>query len=259
MRNVDSADHVDARVQQRLNVLPSLGVIAGPVHTDVRVGELVDQRHLWPTGQYRRQVEFGERCAPILHGCPRDHREAVQLGGGVRPAMRFDVRDDDIRPSLSPPVTLVQHGVSLSDARRSAEVDAEPAWCHHPSSPADAAIGALQQCAAFSSAGARTQPIGAAVHHKVNVVTSSAILRGVCAARRTVRGASGPALAGFDPESGIRGSMTDGKRSGVGLASSSACRACHGVPAGCIGVQRGPLIAQAAQPQSSMTKPGVSI
>ena len=61
--DVDGRDHVDAGLQQLLDVLPAL-LVAGPGH--VRVRQLVDQRDLRAAGQDRVDVHLLERRPAVL-------------------------------------------------------------------------------------------------------------------------------------------------------------------------------------------------
>ena len=45
----------------------------------------------------------------------------------LRAAVGLDESDDDVGPALLAPVRLLEHAVRLADARRHAQVDAQPA------------------------------------------------------------------------------------------------------------------------------------
>ena len=53
--------------------------------------------------------------------------EAVEQLEGVRPAVRLDEADDEVRAPLAASMALLEHPVRLADAGRHAQVDAQPA------------------------------------------------------------------------------------------------------------------------------------
>ena len=65
--------------------------------------------------------------AAVLDPTPRHDLEPVEQLLGLRPAVRLDEADDEVRPARGPAVALLEHPVGLADAGRHPEVDAEPA------------------------------------------------------------------------------------------------------------------------------------
>ena len=95
--DVHGRDHVDARGQQLLDVLPSLRV-ARPGH--VRVRELIDERDLRRPCQ-SVDVHLLERRASILDRAARQHFEVRDLLGGARTTMGLDETHDDVGAARS--------------------------------------------------------------------------------------------------------------------------------------------------------------
>ena len=141
--DVDRGDHVDARVEQVLDVLPALGV---PGSGRVGVGELVDERHLGLAGEHGVEVHLVE---PVRRRTARgDDLQPVEELGGLRPAVGLDQPDHDVRAALQAAARFPQHRERLADARRHAEVDAQLACAW--SSPSSMVAG-IWPTARFSS------------------------------------------------------------------------------------------------------------
>ncbi len=127
MLDVDGRDHVDARREQLLDVLPALGVAGAG---DVGVRQLVDEGDLRVAGEDRVDVHLGERRVPVGEFTARDLLKAVQHHLGAGPVVVFHEGDHAVGAPLDPPVRLGQHRVRLADARCRAEVDPELAASH---------------------------------------------------------------------------------------------------------------------------------
>jgi hypothetical protein len=121
--DVDGGDHLDAGLEQDLDVLPPLLVRAA---RDVGVGELVDQHDVGASLEDRLDVHLLLDGAAVGDLLARHDLEALELALGLRPAVRLDVADDQVGAPLDAAVALVEHGVGLADARRCAEVDTQP-------------------------------------------------------------------------------------------------------------------------------------
>ena len=91
--DVDGRDHVDAGVEQLLDVLPPLLV---PRSRNVRVRELVDERDRGLPRQDRVDVHLLEATCRGTRCAPRHDLEVTDLRRGVRPAVRLDEPDDDV-------------------------------------------------------------------------------------------------------------------------------------------------------------------
>ena len=113
-------DHVDAGVEQLLDVLPALLV---PRAGDVGVRELVDERDLRAPGEHRVDVHLLERRAAVRQLGRGDDLQPVEQRGGLRPAVRLDERDHHVGAALRAAVPLAEHGVRLADPGGGAEVD----------------------------------------------------------------------------------------------------------------------------------------
>ena len=129
--HVDGGDHVDARVQQLVDILPALGM-ARSLHVGVR--QLVHQDHRRMARQRRVQIELGMTRA--AGGAPRQHHEPAQQAGGLFPPVRLYHADQHVEPLRAQPLRLLQHGVGFTYPRAGAEVDFQLAAM---------AVGLLQQ------------------------------------------------------------------------------------------------------------------
>ena len=122
MLDVDRGDDGDSGVEQLLDILPSLRVLAAG---SVGVGEFVDQHDLRVTGQHRSHVELGEALAAILDVARRDGLDAGEQVCGLLAAVRLDDRRHHIGAALPPTMRLPEHRVGLTDAGRRPQVDAQ--------------------------------------------------------------------------------------------------------------------------------------
>ena len=120
MLDVDVRDDVDAGLEQFLHVLPALLVARSG---DVRVRELVHERHLGPARQHGVDVHLVERRAAVGQAPAGHHLQALDLRGGVRPAVRLHEGHDDVGAPLGAPVALAEHGEGLAHPGSRAEVD----------------------------------------------------------------------------------------------------------------------------------------
>ena len=122
MLDVDGRDHVDAGVEQFLDVLPAL-LVAGPGH--VGVGHLVDQGDLRVAGQHGVEVHLLEVRPAVDHRLARDDLQAVEQHSGVRAPVGLGVGDHHVGAAFRPAMALAEHGEGLADPRGRAEVDPE--------------------------------------------------------------------------------------------------------------------------------------
>jgi len=122
MLDVDGGDHIDAGVQEFLDVLPSFVVLAA---RDVGMGELVNQDHLRMACQHRRYVELEKAAAAILGVTGRDDLDALSQLRDFPAAVSLDHTRHQIDAALQPPVRLSEHGVRLTDAGGRTHVDAQ--------------------------------------------------------------------------------------------------------------------------------------
>jgi hypothetical protein len=122
--DVERGDHVDARVQQHLDVLEALGVAGAG---DVGVGQLVHQRHLGPAGQHCVEVHLRQHRPPVLDHAAGHHRQVALLLGRLDPTVRLHEADHHVGAALPAAAPLVEHGEGLAHARSRAQVDAQAA------------------------------------------------------------------------------------------------------------------------------------
>ena len=112
--DVEGRDHRDAGVEQRLDVLPALLVLRAG---DVRVRQLVDERHLGPAGEDRVDVHLLERRAAVVDAScaarPRGRRPARRSSGG-----RASRRSRRRRPCLARPGGAPRPASRMSCRRR---------------------------------------------------------------------------------------------------------------------------------------------
>ena len=78
-------------------------------------------------GQDRVGVHLLDDDAAILDPPARDDLEPVEQLLGLRPAVRLDEADDEVRAARGPAMALLEHPVGLADAGRHPEVDPQPA------------------------------------------------------------------------------------------------------------------------------------
>ena len=121
--DVDRRDHVDAGVEQLLDVLPALLVLRAR-HVGVR--ELVDERDLGLARQDRRRRPSPRRSRRGTRSpcAGTTSRSPICSAVFARPWVSTKPTTTSV-PRSRAPVALVEHGEGLADARRGAEVDAE--------------------------------------------------------------------------------------------------------------------------------------
>src|SRR5690242_6930986 len=120
--NVNSAVHVDAAVQQFLNVEIALRVAAAG-----RIGmrKLIDERDLRAPRNDRLEVHLLEMLAAIFDGAAGDDLESFEQSLRLPAAMGLDDAYDNIIPVLSTGLCLLQHLIGLADAGRGAHENLE--------------------------------------------------------------------------------------------------------------------------------------
>ena len=92
--DVQGGNDVDARVEQFIDVLPSLGV---PAAGHVGVGELVHQRDLRAASEHRVQVHLGEGRTAVAHRAPRHQLQSLGHCRSQPAAVILKERDDHVR------------------------------------------------------------------------------------------------------------------------------------------------------------------
>ena len=88
--------------------------------------ELVDHAHLRLARQDRVDIHLFQRDAAILDRAARNHFQILDLCFGVGAAVGLDDADHHVEAALAQRVRLLQHLVGLADARRRANVNAQP-------------------------------------------------------------------------------------------------------------------------------------
>ena len=120
--DVDGGEHVDAGRQQLFHILPALGMArAGRVG----VGQLVDQDQGRRGGQGGIEVELAQRLAAVGEHGRGEQVQAIEQGGGVGAAVGFEHADQHRHAVVPQLAGGDQHGASLADAGRGAEIDAQ--------------------------------------------------------------------------------------------------------------------------------------
>ena len=125
--DVHGGDHVDAGVQQLLDVLPPLLVARAG---DVGVRELVDEGDLRRPGQDGRQVHLGEQGAAVGDLLAGDHLQPVDQCPGQCASVVLHEPDHHVGAPFEAAVPLAEHGVRLAHPGGRPEVDPQPSACH---------------------------------------------------------------------------------------------------------------------------------
>ena len=122
--DVAGADHVDAGIEQDVDVLPALEPLRA---RRVRVRQFVHQRDRRVAGDDRVGVHLLDDDAAVFDPSAGNDVEPVEQLGRLRPAVGLDETDHEVRPASGAAVSLFQHPIRLADARSHPEVDAQPA------------------------------------------------------------------------------------------------------------------------------------
>ena len=135
MLDVDRRDDVDPGVEQLLDVLPALLVAASPGRWCARA-----RRPARPSGCRASTASTSISVERRRRGSSSSRRGTTSRPSSssavcARPCVSTKP-DDDVGAALEPPVALAEHGEVLPDARRGAEVDAQPPAAHASPQPA---------------------------------------------------------------------------------------------------------------------------
>ena len=122
MLHVHGGKHVDAGIEQGMDILPTLGTVAAG---NVGVGEFVDQRHGRFAAQHGVHIHLLELRAGIGDDAARNGFQAFGFGDGFRAGVRLEVRDDDVDALAAHFLGLFEHAIGLADAGGITEVDLE--------------------------------------------------------------------------------------------------------------------------------------
>ncbi len=123
MLDIQRGEHINARVEQFVHILPALGV---PRAGRVGMREFIHQRKLRTAGEHGVQVHLREHHAAILGMLGRDERNAHGERVGFLAAVGFHVADDQVAPVFQLALRRFEHGVGLAHAGAHAEKDLEP-------------------------------------------------------------------------------------------------------------------------------------
>ena len=118
MLDVHIGHHIDARIQQDLHVLPSLGAFRTR-HIGVR--QFIHDADRGPPHLDRGSIHLLQRHAPIIDGLRRDHFQSFGFCDGVLPFVRLEVADNNVLPLSFEMLRFLQHAIGLAHARRVAE------------------------------------------------------------------------------------------------------------------------------------------
>ena len=127
MLDVQRGDHVDACVEQLIDVLPALLVARS---RDVGMRQLVDERNLRTASQHRVDIQLGEHRPAVLRGAPRHDLQTGQGRGGLRPTVHLDETHDHVGAPVQPAVPLVEHRERLADPGRGPQIDPQSSSGH---------------------------------------------------------------------------------------------------------------------------------
>jgi hypothetical protein len=97
-----------------------------PAAGDVGVRQLVDDTQRRLAAQDRLEVHLLEHHSAIRLLSPRDDFEIRDAGLGIGAAVALDEADDDVDALAAEGVRILDHRVRLADARRRADIDAQP-------------------------------------------------------------------------------------------------------------------------------------
>ena len=120
--HVQGRHHVDAGVADGLDVLPALRARRAG---HIRVRQLVDERDGRSARDDRDRIHLLDDDAAVVHVDRRHDLEPPKELGRMPSPMGLDVPDDEVRPTLQPPMALLEHPVRLAHTRRHPEVHTE--------------------------------------------------------------------------------------------------------------------------------------
>ena len=118
-------EHVDARGEQLVGVLPALGMAPTP---GIGVREIVHEDHVGMAYERPVEIELARGRSPVARRRRQRLESLEQLE--VRAFVRIDDADHDVPSRLAHPLRGGEHRVGLAGARKSAEEDLEPAARH---------------------------------------------------------------------------------------------------------------------------------
>ncbi|SLE59866.1 Uncharacterised protein [Mycobacteroides abscessus subsp. massiliense] len=119
--HVDGGQHVDPRIQDLVDVLPTLGVSTA---RHVGVCHLIDEHQGRPALQHGVHIQLIHRRSAVDHLLRRDELETIEQLGGLAAAVGLHHRGHDVGPAAGPAVCLVEHGKGLAYTGRGPQVDA---------------------------------------------------------------------------------------------------------------------------------------
>ncbi len=120
--HVDRGPHIDPDGEQVFDVLPTLRMTRTG-HVGMR--KLIDEDQRGLARQRGIQVELGQGAAAVLDPARRQGLQALHQRGGLGTAVGLDQPDHHIDPLGPRGLGGREHRVSLADARRCAEIDAQ--------------------------------------------------------------------------------------------------------------------------------------
>ena len=123
MLDIHGGEHTDAGNEQVEHVLVAL---LAPTARGIGVGELVDDAHLWLACEDRVDIHLFEHDAAVLDLAFRNDLEVAYLRVGVGAPVGLDEPDDDVNALAAEGVRILEHRIGLADARRGADINAQP-------------------------------------------------------------------------------------------------------------------------------------
>ncbi len=118
MLHVDGGHHVDAGIQQLVDILPAFGMARA---TGVAVRQLIHQDHRRMTGQGSIKIEL--RVAMLAGGATRQQRQAVKQLRRFGPVMGLHHADQHLQPLRAQAPCLLQHREGFPHPGAGAKVD----------------------------------------------------------------------------------------------------------------------------------------
>ena len=208
MLDVHGGDHVDARLQELVDVLPPLLVDAIPgtlVCASSSISATSGARAMIASTSISSNVDPRYSTAR-----PRHDLQVADRSCGQGPSVRLHEPDHDVGAALTAPMALAQHREGLADAGRVADVDAELAALHACEASRSSARLSSRTFTRGSPRNPNVRPFGVLVDQREDLWSSAtpraSATRGACSLR--VRGTdvgveTAPARGdGIDRESG---------------------------------------------------------
>ncbi|SHT88073.1 Uncharacterised protein [Mycobacteroides abscessus subsp. abscessus] len=124
--HVDGGQHVDPRIQDLVDVLPTLGVSAA---RHIGVCHLIDEHQGRPALQHGVHVQLIHRCSAVDHLLGWNELQPIEQFGGLTTTVGLYHRGHHIGSAPGPAMRLVEHGEGLAYTGRGPQVDPQRPAC----------------------------------------------------------------------------------------------------------------------------------